>query len=298
MKRRFQIGLILFLSLLKYSTNTFAAENQGTHLYQRVISLSPSITELLFELGLEERIIGVTRFCKFPKEARSKESVGGLLDPNFEIIYRLNPDLVIYHEGPTNHEQTLKAMKLNTLQTKSTSIVGILESIREIGNLFGKEKKAGLLTKKIQDKIDFIESKTKNLPKPRVLITYWRPLGEGQITEVHIAGNTTFFNDLISIASGINAYSGPQAIISPLISAEGILTMNPDVIIEIKGTLNKSEFSVDEVLKDWENLSGLAAYKNKKIFILHQEYIGIPGPRITQTMQALAECIHPNLDWH
>ena len=294
MKSFSQVVLILIFLLPRHSDNTFAAE-ENQH-YQRIISLAPSITEFLFELGLEDRIVGVTRFCKFPKEAQLKESVGGLLDPNFEIIYRLNPDLVIYHHGATNHEQTLKAMKLKTLTTTSTSIKGILKSIDDMGTLFDKKQKADSIKKKIQDKIDNLESKTRNVSAPRVLITYWRPLGEGKITQAYIAGNDTFFNELIKIAGGINAYQGPHAIISPVISAEGILRINPDVIIEINGELHKTGFSVADALEDWQNLSDLGAYKNKKIFILNKSHSGIPGPRITQTMQDLARCIHPEVD--
>ena len=274
------------------------AQEQQSPQYHRIISLSPSITEILFEFNLGERIVGVTRYCRFPPEAQKKTSIGGLVDPNFELIYRLNPDLIIYNEGATSHEQRFQEMGLNTLKAQSTSIDGILASIDKIGKLFNRTDEATELRKKIVDVMNFLPSKTQNLPKPRVLVTYWRQLGEGKITEVYIAGNDTFFNDLINIAGGINAYQGKKVIISPLISAEGILQMNPDVIIEIKGTLSESGFTVDEALHDWDNLTDLDAHKNKKIFILHEQYTGIPGPRIIRTMKDIANCIHPNLNWN
>lgn len=294
-----KIGLLLlilcFSLLFHFSVKSFAADNESPKKPRRVVSLSPSVTEILYEFGLAENIVGVTRYCKYPNKAQNKPSIGGLLDPNFEMIYRLNPDLVIYNEGATSHEQRFKEMHLNTLRVKSTSIEGILASIDKIGRLFDRTDKATALRKKILDQMNFIQLKTQNLSKPRVLVTYWRQLGEGKITEVYIAGNDTFFNDLIRIAGGINAYRGKKVIISPLISAEGILQMNPDVIIEIKGTLSESGFTVDEALRDWDNLADLDAYKNRKIFILHKSYTGIPGPRIPLTMQDIAKCLHPGL---
>ena len=297
MKIAHQIVRFLLLWFLCYSANSLATNGQQSESYRRIVSLAPSITEILFGLGLGERIVGVTRYCKYPQEAREKQSVGGLLDPNFELIYRLNPDLVIFHEGAMNHEQIFQSMTLNTLNVESTSIGGILKSIDTLGDLFKKEHEADAIKKKIQDQIDLIRSKTKGRARPRVLVTYWRPLGDRKITEVYIAGNNTFFNDLVRITGGINAYKGPQTIISPILSAEGILQLNPDVIIEINGSLRETGFSVNEVLKDWGNLSELRAYRNNKIFVLHESYIGIPGPRIARTMRDLAKCLHPDIEW-
>ena len=299
MTKRIRILQIFYLmTILLWSSSSALAKEQPSLQYNRIISLSPSITEILFELNLEDKVVAVTRYCKYPLEAQKKTSIGGLLDPNFEMIYRLNPDLIIYNEGATSHEQRFREMALRSLKTKSTSIEGILTSIDKIGRLFDKADQSLALRKKITDYMKFLQEKTENLPKLRVLIIYWRQLGEKKITKVYIAGNNTFFNDLISIAGGVNAYQGTKAIISPLVSAEGILHMNPDVIIEIKGTLLESGFTVEEALGDWVNLADLDAYKRKKIFILHEQYIGIPGPRITRTMQDIAECLHPEIDWN
>jgi len=301
---------LYFFLMTFFSVNLFSTENQKSvvrqahhpeqsrrETYTRIISLSPSITEFLYEFGVSDRIVGVTRFCKYPEDAKNKESIGGLLDPNFEQIYRLNPDLIIHHEGATDHEQRFKDMNLNALKIVSTSMKGILDSIDAIGAALNRESRAAQIKAKIQAKIDYIQSKSRGLSKPRVLITYWRPLGEGQITEAYIAGTNTFFNDLIHISGGVNAYQGPKIIISPIVSAEAILVMNPDVIIEIKGTLQETGLSVDDVLDDWKNLSLLDAYKNEHIYILDKDYTGIPGPRIARTLQNIAECIHPYVDW-
>ncbi len=291
-----QIRSVLLISFLYSIFAAIAVSGESNH--KRVVSLAPSLTEFLYEFNLGDLIVGVTRFCQFPNQAQNKPSTGGLSDPNFEMIYRLNPDIILLNEGATSHKKKFIEMNLNTLETQSTSIAGILDSISTLGEVFNKSGRARELREKIQHRISMIREQTQNLPKPRVLLIYWRELGKGMISEVYIAGNNTFFNDLIKICGGRNAYSGEKRIISPVISAEGLLEMDPDVIIEIKGMLHKSGYSVETVLKDWDNLCELNAYKSKKIFILHNQYIGIPGPRIDLTMRDLVKCLHPELNFN
>ncbi len=297
------LKIIKFRYILIYCIFPFVLASKATardvkQNYQRVICLAPSLTEFLYEFNLGDKIVGVTRFCEFPEQARSKPSIGGLLDPNFEMIYRLNPDLILYNEGATSHKKRFEQMHFNTLETKSTSINGILDCISTLGEIFDKVQKAKILSSKIRAQIMTIKLKTKNLPKPTVMVTYWRELGMGKIAEAYIAGNDTFFNDLINICGGKNVYQEEKRIVSPIISAEGILQMNPDVIIEIKGTLHQSGYTVKNALSDWNNLNGLKAYKNNNIFILHSQYIGIPGPRIGLTIRDIARCLHPAVNWN
>ncbi len=295
-KNNFHYIVIVYFSIFACVATATSQEEKRN--YQRVICLAPSLTEFLYAFNLGNKIVGVTRFCTFPEQAKSKPSVGGLLDPNFEMIYRLNPDLILYNEGATSHKQRFEQMQFNTLETKSTSIHGILNSIATLGIIFDKVQKANRLSHKIRDRIRTIKRKTRHRRKPTVMVTYWRELGKGAITEVYIAGNDTFFNDLINICGGQNVYKGEKRIVSPIISAEGILQMNPDVIIEIKGTLHESGHTVKSALSDWKNLKELKAYKTNKIFILHKQYIGIPGPRIGLTMRDMAQRLHPDIEWN
>lgn len=264
---------------------------------QRIVSTLPSSTEMLFAVGAGDQVVGVTRFCKFPPEAQEKTIIGGLLDINYEIIYSLNPDLAVIQAGEGENKTMFEKMKIPVLEIETRSMDGIIKSIRDIGAAVGRIKEAEEVAGNIERKIQFIEDKVSALNKPRVLVTFLRPVGDGEIHDVYIAGNHTFFNDVIKIAGGQNAYEGYRVVTSPVVNAEGIIQMNPDVIIELMGDLPQKDFSVEQALKDWGMLSDLSAYKNKRIYIMDKQYAGIPGPRITMTLDEVARYVHPETHW-
>jgi len=265
--------------------------------YQRVISFLPSVTETLYALGVEDKIVGVTRYCKFPPQAQQKPNIGGLMDISYETIYNLEPDLLILSTTADEQWTILNKMGFNLLEVETRSVGGILESIMIIGQALGQEKEAEALTAAVKERIEYVNEKTKNLSRPKVLITYLRPYDEGGIRDVYIAGNNTYFNDLLEMAGGENAYQGPGLITSPIISVEGILDMDPDVIVEVTSRLNESFLSPEELLDDWDAVPQLKAYKNNRIYVLDQPYVGIPGPRLGQTLEDMARVVHPEADW-
>lgn len=265
--------------------------------YRRVVSLLPSITEILFALDQQDKIVGVTRYCKHPPQAQQKPKVGGILDISFETLYHLNPDLVMMEESALDQKEQLEKMGFKALALDTRSVEGILGSIATIGAILECEENAAAITTKINNKIELIRSKVKELPKPKVLITYLRPVGEGSIRDVYIAGNHTYFNDFLEVVGAVNAYQGTDLITSPVVSAEGILRMDPDVIIEVINMLDEAKVTKESMIKDWDMLPELKAYKNKRIYIFDQPYIGIPGPRIDLALEDFARVIHPQLNW-
>lgn len=265
--------------------------------FKKVISMSPSVTELIYALDAQDQLIGVTRYCIYPPEAQEKTVVGGLLDVNYEVIYSLNPDLVILQDSAGDQQQRFDNMGVKTLQVETRRLEDVISSIDQVGAVLGKKEAADKIANNIKSKIAEVRAKTKDLPKPRVLMTYLRPLGEGAIKEVYIAGNHTYFNDLIEIAGGVNAYQGPAMITSPIVTPEGILRINPDIIIEIMSGALESKYTPESLKKDWEMLPQLDAFKNDKIFIFQQYYISIPGPRIAQALMDIARVVHPEVKW-
>ena len=264
----------------------------------RIVSLLPSTTEILFALGLNEEIIGVTKYCKYPPEAQNKTIVGGLIDTNYEIVYRLHPDLVVLASEHADHQAKFKDMGINVLQVETRRVSSVLESIERIGEAVGRPKEAAAVKEKIQHKIDTIREKTKGIPKPRVLITFLRSVGEGDIRDVYIAGDFTYFNDILDIVGAENAYQGSTLITSPVMSAEGILQLDPDIIIEAMAPLSETNLTTQDVLKDWDILPELKAYKNKRIYILTGSYIDIPGPRLIEALDDIVRSVHPQIDWN
>ena len=276
-------------SILIIPPFVFSATTQ----YQRIVSLAPSVTEILFALNLQDRLVGVTRFCLYPPQARQKTKIGGLLDTNYEMIYRLHPDLIILESNQSDQKAKLEKMGFSILGTETKSVRLILQSIHLVGETFGQQRIAGDLIDDINKKIEDVKTRTEGMSRPRVLVTFERVPGEGQIRQAYVAGNDTFFSDLIELAGGQNAYQGPKLITSPILTAEGILHMNPDVIIEVMPISYLQNFSLEEALNDWKSLGDLKAFQDRHIYILTQDYLTIPGPRVGQALMDLAKCIHP-----
>ncbi len=284
-------GIIFFNS---NSSNRKVEQNKNG--YERIISLSPSTTETLFALGLGNKIVGRTRFCNYPPEAKKLPEVGGYVDPNYEAMIALKPDLVILLQEHENVKQYLNEFKIKYLEVNNKTIADILTTIKTIGKVCKAEPQANTLLQKLNNKINVIKKKTENLPKPKVIISIGRTLGTGTIKDVYIAGKNTFYDELIALAGGTNAI-GDSLNAYPMLSAEGIIHLNPQIIIDFVTDVNGKSFNKDLILKDWNSIKFVEAVKNKNVKIFSKDYIVIPGPRFILLLQDLAKAIHPEVNW-
>lgn len=286
-------NLLIVVSIMLASACISVADTSP----RRIVSLIPSGTEILFALGIGDEVVGVTKYCRYPPQAQDRPKVGGVLDTSFEAVARLEPDLCVIDITSESQIEILRKIGCDVAAIETRSIDDILKSITKLGQVLGRERQAAEVTQELKNKIIAVKAKVAGRPQPTVLITFLRPMGDGQIREVYIAGNHTFFNDLITIAGGVNAYQGSKVISSPVVTAEGILQMDPDIIIEAATELAESGIKPEAILKDWDMLSELKAYQNKQIHVLTQPYIGIPGPRVSQALEDIARLVHPELDW-
>jgi iron complex transport system substrate-binding protein len=276
------------------TTASAPAENAGTS-YNRIVSLAPSITEDLYALGLIDRVVGVTRYCIYPPEARKKTNVGGYYDPNYEAIIALDPDLIIMlaeHEDPRKY---LSGLGFNILVVDNRNIPGILQAIESIGSVCGVSEKAKSITDNLRERIKRIEEKTAGLPSPRVLISVGRNLGTGTLEDVYISGKEGFYDKMVTLLGGVNAYDGTVAF--PVVSNEGIIRMNPDVIIDMVPDLKDRGWSAETVLKEWNVLSRVNAVRNHRVFVFGENYVVVPGPRFISIMERIARVMYPDANW-
>ncbi len=265
--------------------------------YQRIISLSPNITEILFALGLGEKVVGVTRFCNYPPEAQLKPRVGGYLDPNYEAILRLKPDVVILISEFQQIRTSLSELGINYLTVSNKTVSDIRSSIIHLGTVLGAELQAEKILANIQLRLDRIEKGTKGSKRPKVMIVIERTLGSGAIEDVYVAGRNTFYDELIQMAGGINAFVD-EKIAYPILSAEGIIHLNPEFIIDLVPQLEQTGLNIAQLEKDWVSLSQINAVKNQHVHILSQDYDVIPGPRFIFFLEDLTRIIHPEIDWN
>lgn len=258
----------------------------------RIISLAPSITEVLFELGLGDHIIGVTQFCKFPEAAQSKTSIGGYYNPNYEAMVGLKPDLIITLKEHTKERKYFDELSIPWLEVNHHSVASIFASIEAIGKATGRQEQAQKLKSSLESRLNQIGEKTKHLPRPTVLVSVGRNMGTGTIKDAYIAGKEAIFNELIALAGGQNVYTDDGRAY-PIVSAEGLLTLNPDIIIDMVPHRKDSQISAEDVHKEWLGLSKLKAVQSNQVHIFDQDYVTIPGPRLFLLLEQMAQAIHP-----
>jgi iron complex transport system substrate-binding protein len=262
---------------------------------ERIVSLAPSITEILFALGLGDRVVGVTRYCDYPPEALSREQVGGYYDPNYEAIVGLRPDLVVLLPEHAEAREHLARLGVRTLAVDHRSVQGILASITAIGEVGGAEQQAGEIVADIEVRMIQVRRSVEVLPSPRVLICVGRNMGSGSLEDVCVAGNDGFYSEMLKLAGGVNAYSGRMAF--PMVSTEGILRMNPEVIIDMVPDLEAGGWSERTIVDEWDTLSGVDAVRHGRVHVFNDDFVVIPGPRFVRVVEKIARTIHPEANW-
>jgi iron complex transport system substrate-binding protein len=260
----------------------------------RIISMAPSITEILFALGLGERVVGVTTFCDYPPQAKAIAKVGGYIDPNYEAIVRCTPDLVILFPEHQSATRQLSDLGIRTLTVDHNSVCGILASLRAIGAVAGVGQRADSLAASLTDGMQAISAKTRGLLRPTVLVSIGRSMGTGTLKDLYICGQDHFYDTLITLAGGVNACTG-TAMKYPMIPAEGILRLNPQVIIDIVPDLRENGWSAEAVRREWQALRNVDAVRNNRIHIFGEDFVATPGPRFVRILDLMAEAIHPEL---
>ncbi len=259
----------------------------------RIVSLAPSVTESLFALGLGDQVAGVTRYCRYPPEARKKAAVGGYLDLNYEAVVALKPDLVVLLPEHDKAGDDLAALGLPLFAVDHRSLDDILNSFKALGKRCGREDRAHELVRDFEARMERAKRRAKGRPKPSVLVVVGREIGSGSLGKVYAAGTGSFYHPLIEAAGGTNACREGTTRF-PALSAEGILRLNPDVIVELIPEFDKRGVPREAVLLDWKNsLSHVAAVKNGRVLIFTEDYTVIPGPRLVLMVERLAEVLHP-----
>jgi len=256
---------------------------------ERIVSLSPNLTEIVFALGLGNKVVGVANESDWPVEAKQKPKMGSFWQPNTEAIIAAKPDLVICETFLQHKEiaETLKRSGIKVLSLRIESIEELYSAIEQIGKAADSNDKAELLNSKIQNKIRQIKIEAAAAKKVKVL---WAV----QTEPMRVVGVKTFINEIIEIAGGQNVIA-PTGDQYPSIGTEAIMTSGADVIIQsAMGTedLKKQQESAE---KFWGKFANIPAVKNNKIYVINPDTVLRLGPRIAEGAQMVAKCLHPEL---
>jgi len=255
---------------------------------QRIISAAPENTEILFALGLGEKVVGVTDYSNYPEEATKAEKIGEMSPLNLEKITSLKPDLIFAYAGFQLKEiPRLRELGFNVLVIEPLTIKETFKSIKMIATVCGISEKGDALVENLIQRIDKIKTKVTNLElskRPKIFIggiyeTIWTP-GEG-----------TLFNELISLAGGQNIASNLPGWVK--ISPEFVAQTEPDIIIIPIGAMNPGEESkIKENISQRPGWSNIPAIKTQSIFIVNEDLFYRAGPRLVDGLELLYEIFH------
>ena len=259
---------------------------------KRLISMAPNITETLFALELGGNVVGVTRFCDYPEQVKTIANVGGYVDPSYEAIVSLRPDLVILLTSHKEAARELAKLQIATLLVPHETVSDIHEAIRKIGAACGVPDKASALLEALTQRSIRVREKVAKESKPRVLICIGRDIESGQLAGLYFAGKNGFYDEIISMAGGINACT-TENVAYPQLSAEGIIQLNPDVIIDLISHIGPKGKSTVEIAAQWDTLAPVAAVRNKQVFVVVGNHALRPGPRYVEFLEELARLLHP-----
>ncbi len=250
---------------------------------RRIVSLVPSVTELVFALGAQELLVGVTDFCDHPPEARKKPSVGGMLAPSLETLVALKPALVVATTAG-NREETftqLEQLRIPVYLVNPTRVADVLDLISRLGVLTGRESAAARLAASLETRIDAVVARVKPLPRPRVLYVLWpEPL--------IVPGRGSLVSELLTLAGGdsVTADAGEPY---PRFSLEAAVARAPDVIILASHGAGQGRIAREK----WERFTSLPAIKGGRLHTADGNLLHRYGPRVVDGLERLARLIHP-----
>jgi iron complex transport system substrate-binding protein len=253
---------------------------------QRIVSLAPGITETLYALGLDDKIVGVTTFCDWPAAALTKTRIGGFTNPSIEKIVSLKPDL-IFATADGNRKDTVQQLErlgLPVYVTNPSDTQGVLQSILHIGEITHQEKDAGILVEKLQKRLNHITAQIRHKRKPHVFFQ----LG---LEPIVTAGRGTLINEVIERAGGVNV-AGRDIANYPRYSAEGIIGASPDIIVFAPMVNDKTFVAVKRF---WQKFGEVPAVKNNRIYPIDANLINRASPRIVDAVEIMALIFHPDM---
>jgi len=288
MTRR-QQGILTGMPFMTHVSAKAYVDDAGRRMYfakppSRIVSLAPSITEMLFSMEAGEQLVGVTDFCDYPPEALKKPKVG-YSNPNLESLVALQPDLVIAPNDFLKPDVIVKLeqLKIPVFILADQNVEGIFVHIQTLGRIVGRSSKADTIAMQLRQQVAVIQRRIQgSVPVRMLYVLNSQPL----IT----VGPGSFIDQLIRMAGGTNV-AAKSATPYPRLSMEAVLQEDPEVLVFPVG---KAEGISESEQQTWRQWTTMTAVKQGRLHQISADWLNRPGPRIARGLDALAEILHPN----
>lgn len=256
----------------------------------RIVSLSPSTTEMLYGVGAFDRVVAVSDYCNYPPEVKGLPRVGGWSNPNLEQIASLRPDLVVMADAPSRFvKDKMEAMGISTLALPDRTLEDVYTAIERLGEATGNVEESRRLLAETRSAVEAVRMRTRDLPRKSVLCVVDRV--PGTLRDIYTAAEGTFIEQLIEAAGGDSVAPPAQSGWGKL-QKEALISLDPDVIIDLM--MHEGEGKLPEdTLEVWSEMSSLRAVREGRVYALRDETIIHPSQFVASTARKFADLIHP-----
>lgn len=256
---------------------------------RRVISLVPAVTEMLFAIGAGDQVVGVSSFDHYPPAVETREKVGALIDPDFERILALKPDLVIVYGSQKDLMTRLDGVHIPMFTYIHAGLAEISPTMRELGERLGHPDEAARAAAALDRDLASIRAEYAKGPHPKTALIMGRETGA--LRGIFASGGFGFLHDMLDIAGATDVFAdikreGVQ------VSIEMLLTRAPDVILEVHPTESWTPAKLAAERAPWRALASLPAVRNNRIVELADDVMLVPGPRVAVGIRMIAKAIH------
>ncbi|MBI1785187.1 ABC transporter substrate-binding protein [Candidatus Sumerlaeota bacterium] len=262
----------------------------------RVVSLAPNLTEMIYALGEENRLVGVTPYCKFPPEAQQKPKVGALVSVDYEKLRSLRPDLVVLLPGQAEKERKINQLGIKTATFRTETIEDIYAAMSGLGKALDCEAKASDKIKELTSRVEAIKAEaarglgasSPDAPRPRVLFVIGR--NPGSLQQIYVCGSGNYLNEILGLL-GLENVMKKTALPWPVVGKEAIIKFDPDLILD--GSIRQGEAPVDgdQHMRAWDQLEMLKAVKNRRVIAVKDEQLLLVGPGFADGAERLLKLI-------
>jgi len=257
---------------------------------QRIVSMIPAATEMLFDMGAADRLVAAGSFDRFPPEVARLPRVGGLLDPNVERILSLKPDLVVVYDTQVELRRQLDRAGIATFLYTHRGLDDVTATMRALGARVGARDPEAR-ARRIEQQLAAIAARVAGRRKPKTLLVFGRE--PGALRRIEASGGYGFLHDLLLIAGGDDVL-GDVKQQSVQVTTEALLARGPEVILEVRYGRALEPASLDFERRAWNALPSVPAVRSSRVYLLVGDEFVVPGPRVVLAAERFARALHPD----
>lgn len=281
--KAFLLGIVFFVVFVPF---VFAFQSRP----QRIISLVPALTEVLYAIGAGPQVVAVSSYDEFPPAVKALPKVGALLDPDTERILSLKPDLLITYGSQVDLQAQMKRAGIATFDYRHAGLADILVTITQLGVRSGHAAEAGKVVGAIAARLAAVRARVAGKRRPKTLLVFSRE--PKTLRNMYVSGGRGFLHDMLEIAGGDNVFSDIDQE-SVQVSTETILATAPDVILELRPEDIPDGQPIRDELASWSRLASVPAVRNQHVYFIAGRDVTVPGPRVAQSVERMAKALHP-----